>query len=302
MANYFNIPRANPFRFVPATDTPGIHMDDDWSCNLIKSFERKVRYFQKWERADLTKLQVESTIMPAPLKLIDGYGITIKVFPWVAVFSGVTVSNYETYFDVRDVPVDGVYFLYQEVDFLSLSWKAISEPIDIRDKQPGTLLIEYSNSYNDWDVAFTTGIVMKFRCEAGIMDYTPERTRNAMVNQVADVTQLSGTPSRSFKLYIGDARGVAPYVVDILNYIFVCDRIIIAGREWQSSIGSKIEVTRIKGYPLIGAAIEIVEAKNRAALQFADVEVSLPGFITSYNIETAFFGPGALVPINEIDH
>lgn len=299
MANHFNIPFIWPFKMVPNTSTPGIHFDDKWACEQIKSFETKAYYRQKWNKADTTILQVESSIAPDDLKVYNVNGIVVKTFTWSAVVMEVNYKVYEATFDISDLST-GIYFLYQRVTLLGIDWKALSEPIEMKESWPNTLLFTYKHSFNDYDIAWTTGLKMKFRCEAGIMDFAPERDRTSYINQGHDTTTLKGVPSRSFKLYIGDARGVAPYIIDTLNRILCCDYVDIDGKLYQSSEGSKLEVTRAKNYPLFGASIGIVEAKNMQSLQFADPTPLAPGIVAAYNIQTGFFGPGTLIPITEV--
>jgi hypothetical protein len=289
-----------PFKFVPNTATPGIHFDDKWACEQVKEWELKRYYRQKWVRSDATLLQIESSISPESLKVYNSLGIQVKSISWTAVYTGINYSIYELTFDISDL-AEGVYYLYQRVNFGSIDWKAISEPIESRATWPNTLLFTYKNSYNDSQAAWTTGLEMKFRCEAAILEFSPERERAAYVNQMRDVANLSGVPYRVFKLYIGEAPGVAPYVVDILNRIFCCDSVDIAGKKYQSDEGSKWEITRAKGYPLIGASIDIAEAKNLMNLEFSDTTPLDAGIVTAYNVETAFFGPGSLVPVIDIE-
>jgi hypothetical protein len=299
--NHFRIPYIFPFKMVPSTATPGIHFDQAWSREQIKSFEARAYYRQKWEKADTTLLQIESSIVPDNLKIYNSLGAVAKSIPWTAVYSATSYSIYQLTFDISDL-AEGVYYLYQRVTQGPIEWKALSEPVHMKTSWPGTLLFTFKNSYNDQDVSWTTGIEMKFRCEAGIMDFQPERDRTAYINEIHDVASLNGVPYRSFKLYIGDARGVAPYVLDILNRIFCCDSIDIQGLKYQSADSSKFEVTRFKGYPLYGGSIEITEALNRQSLEFADTTPLAPGILVAYNIENAFFSPGSLVPVQEVEN
>lgn len=301
MANHFNIPFVWPFKMVPSTATPGIHFHDDWACRQVRSWEMKRYYQQKWKKADTTKLQIESSIMPTNLKVLSKHGATVKQFTWTAVVTEINYKVYETTFDISDLAED-VYYLYQQVTFGAIDWRYISEPINSKAAWDRTLLFEYKNSYNDQDVAWTaTGITMKFRCEADIQNYEFPRDRAAYVNQTRDVSNLSGVPYNRAELIIGEAPGVAPYIVDILNRIFCCDYIKVSDLLIQSDEGSKWEINRIKGYPLIGAQIDIVPAINRTSQQSADTTPLSTGIVMAYNIETAFFGPGSLVPVTDIE-
>lgn len=296
--NHFKIPFLSPFKFVPATSSPGVHFDDAWACEQIKSFEKQAFYKQKWVKADTTPLQVESSIAPETLKLYDSNGVVVKTFSWTEKYAAVDYKIYETTFDVSDM-AEGIYYLLQQVTIGAINWKAITEPVHVKTAWPNTMLFRYYNSYNRDDVAWTTGLQMQFRCEAGIMDFNPEAEITDYINQSHDREIIDGVPSRSFKLYIGDERGVAPWVVDLLNRIFLCDFVAIEEKEYCRA--GKWEIVRQKNYPLIGASMEIVPGQNLTSLEFADTTPLAPGIVMAYSFETGFFGEGPTVPIIEVE-
>lgn len=298
--NHLKIPFLLPFKFVPNTSSPGVHLDDSWACEQIRDFERKVYYRQKWNKADTTPLQIESSIAPEDLKVYNQQRVVVKSLPWQSIFSYLSYGIYEVTVDLSDLP-NGVYYLYQRVNLLSVDWKAVSEPIETKEKWLNTELINYKHSFNDYDVAFSTGISFNFRCEAGIMDMEPQRNATEYTNQSRNVVLLSAVPSRVFKLLVGTAPGVPIYIVDILNRIFDCDTVSISGKRFAANPGSEWKLTRVRGYPLVGAELEIVEAENLSSLNFADTNPLAPGIVTAYNIETTFFGQGAIVPITEVE-
>jgi hypothetical protein len=287
-----------PFKMYKNTSTPGIHFDDDWFYQQIKSFETRRDYFQKWRRSVKTKFQINSTIAPDDFKLYNKAGTLIKSFAWTLVASGgsLGLDVYECEIDfTTGVAIDGIYFLYLKAELLSVKFEAISEPILIQNTHPNTLLFSYKNSVNDFGVIFSTGSSYNFICEAGVMDYEPMRERSAYVDEIQNTTTLSATPYRQFKLYIGEAPGVAPYVVDILNRIFSCDNVKIEGLQYETPSGSKWEVSRVKGYPLIGASIDLVEAKNNSSLQLSDGLPITPGVVLMFDLDSNFFGNTASV-------
>lgn len=308
MINYVKIPLACPFKFVPSVATAGMHFDDDWACRRIQEFERKAYYAQKWPRAKTTKFQITSTIAPEDLFVLDTKGNVVKNLAWTLVPSGATSYNfYEVEVDLSDLP-EGRYFLYLIAELLSFSKAALSEPIDSKDEHPYLLGFKFTNSFNDFGVAWTaTGIEMTFYCEAAIMEFQPDRDRTPYVNQLKDISTLKATPARTFKLWIGEAPGVAEWVIDLMNRIFCCDHVEIfrpadmIAKAYQSTEGSKWEVSRVRGYPLIGATLEIAEAKNNDSLEMSDTEELTPGLVTSYEIQTGFFGPAATVPITDVE-
>lgn len=299
--HYCNIPLVSPFKFVLDSQSYDIHFDDSFAQEQIKSFERRVYYRQKWQRADTTLLQIESTVTPSNLQLLNRERGVVKEFVWSPVVTATGYKIYQTLFDVTDVETDDVYFLYQHVGILLLQWKFISEPIHLKDKWKNTVKISYKNSFNKLDVAWTTGIVMNFRVEGAILDFNPDRERTAYVDQPGNVVTLEGVPSRGFRFGIAEPTGVAPYIVDLLNRIFCLDYILIENKQYDSAVGAKWEVKRITGYPLMGAAIDIVPSKNVQSLQATQEEIA-PGFVVAYDIETDWFGDSNIVvPVVEVE-
>lgn len=294
---HFNYPLINPIKLVKGTNA--VHFDDSLTAQRLKGYHFRAYYDQKWVKSDTTKLQLESSIAPDDMKIYQRRTV-VKAIPWTAVYTTASYKVYELTFDLSDLP-DGKYFVYQRVALLGVEWEAISEPIYLKDSWPNTLLIKYKNSFNDFGVAWTTGIEMCFRIEAGIEDPDFKLGRTAYVNQVRKVATLKGMPYRVLKLNVGEAPGVSPYMIDILTRIFDCDYIKIEGKFYQADEEAKMEKNQPKNYPLMGASIDIVEAEGSDSLSFSDTTPLAPGIVTAYNIETAFFGPGAVVPILDIE-
>lgn len=301
MANHFIIPRLNPFWFVKNQATPGIHLDDSWWCERIKtSFMRRVKYCQKWVKTDTTILQIESSIAPDTLKIYNESGTVAKIIAWTEVFAEVNYKVYECTFDISDLP-EGKYWLYQRAALMSVDWPSISEPIHSKANWPNTVLITYKNSYNRDGIAWTTGVEMKFRVEAAIMEDEPDAEITSYINQTRDTEILDGTAFTKYKLFIGDAAGVAPYILNILNRIFLQNYTSIEGKKYVRNGNVQVEVTKQKNYALQAGSLEIVEADNLDGLHFSDPAPIAPGIVTAYNIETTFFGPGALIPVTDVE-
>jgi hypothetical protein len=311
MANFSELSFANGVKFYKNTSTPGIHLDDDFAVNQIKSFERKICYWQKWQTNDSTKLQLRTTIAPASVKVYTGKGVLTEYeFAWTLVASGgaLGVNLYECLIDFSSLP-EGFYHLYFECTLLSYSVKFVSEKQWVKAEHKNTLLFTYKNSYNKNKVYWITGIEMNFRCEAGIMDYQPESDGSDFIDQIHDFTILEATPFDTFKLYIGEAPGVPNYVAKILNYIFSFDSVRIRkdltqeGLLYTKPVGEKWEATRVKGFPQYGWATTIHPSVNQMALQFNDNNELEPGIIVAYDIDTNLFStePVEIVHITDIE-
>lgn len=295
-----NIPFLNTFKFYPNTQNPGIHFDDKWAFEQIKSFETKAQYYQKWEVGNSTVVHIESMILPDDLQVHDCSGLK-KSIPFVKVADGedLGVNIYEAPVNFDDLPVNKVYYLYLKAEYGDALFEAISEPIKLQTSWPGTLLFTYRNSVNDFGVAFTSGTTFTFRCEAGIMDFNPESEDTSYIDQIHDVEQLTGTPFRTFKLYIGDHKGVAPWVLDLLNRIFVCDYVEIEGMQYTKN--GKWEINRVKPWPLYGGSLEIIPSQNVSGLQFmSDADIT-GGMVVAYDMDANFFGTAEDEHIIEIN-
>lgn len=308
MSNYLNIPLIWPFKMVPVSSDPGVHFDDSWSHEQIKSFEMRQRYFQKWVKSETTPLIVEATYAPENLKLYRPDGTVIKEFGWTSIFAATEYQIYKTEFDVSDV-TDKRVFLYQKAEAGIYSKEWFSEPIEIKTSWPGTLLFKYRNSYLSQGVAWTaeSGLYMYFRCEAGLMNFVPKGDRTSFINQIRNTKQLSGYPYRNFKLWIGDVFGVPPYILDILNRIFCCDTVLITHKkgvmekQYELTQGAEWEINEIKGYPWMGAGIEITPSTNVESTSFNDQVTAAPALVVTYQIIARFFGGQQLVQLEDIE-
>jgi hypothetical protein len=305
MANFTNIPFLTPIKFYKNGNT-GIHLDDSFSYNQIKSFQTKVCYKYKWQIGDITPIQITSTVAPSPVLVYSGDGnlVTGISFAWTMVGTGgaLGINLFECVINLGTLPTDKTYFLYFKAELLSYKAEFVSEPIFVKTLHDNTLGFKYRNSVNKLGVYFSTGIEYLFRCEAGIMEYLPEIEGFDYVDQIRNAKILEGVPYDSFKLYIGKAPGVADYIIKILNYIFACDHVEIEGMQYVKSVGEKWEPTRAKGYPQAGWATTITPAINMSSLQFNDNGNPLtPGIVTAYNIDTNLFSDEPITTIQIIE-
>lgn len=300
MSNFSKFPFVSPFKWLPNTATPSIHFHDSWACEQIKSFEQRAYYTQKWLAAVTTKLQCISTVAPDPLVIVDANQIAVKTIAWAIAAPGSTYNAWELTFDISDLP-DGIYWLYQKFELLSYKAEFITEAISLKDSHPFVKQIKYRHSKNDYDVVWTTGIEMTFCVECEIMSPEFEAELTSFADQTRDVFVLDGVPYITYQAEFFDAKGGAPYMLDIINRIFVCDNVKIEGKGYVRNTGAKLKTTKVKNYPLFGGTLEIVEAQNLYSQQHNDLTELAPGVVTAYDIDTSFFGLGEIVPITEIN-
>lgn len=308
MSNHFKIPKANPFRFIKVRSTPGIHFNSDWACARVKNFETKRVYRQKWLRPKTTKVQVESSIAPQDLMVLDQDGAVVKSIAWAVIFAEPSYSVYEAEVDFTDLD-EGVHYLYALVDFMAISWAMITEPIHVKDDWgPNLLMLRYYNTFNDFDLVFSNGLQLYFFVEAAVMNHDPDGERTSYVNQTRDVETLKGVPGEKCKLWVGEAEGVADWVPTLLDRIFSCDRVYLSAYGTDDELryerpegNAKWEITRVKGYPLVGAVCDLVVADNTMSEEFSDTAPLSPGLVVAYEVETDFWGPAATVQVTEVE-
>jgi hypothetical protein len=82
-------------------------------------------------------------------------------------------------------------------------------------------------------------------------------------DQTLDESLLSSIPYRTFELIVGDAKGVPPYVIDIVNRVFTCSDVSIDGRKFVKPKESKWDVNELDGYPAKGWKTELREGSNK---------------------------------------
>lgn len=282
MANIFEIAFACGVRFYPESATPGKHFDDDWLYNRLLNYETKVNYFQKWQKDDVIPIQALSTFSTVVFKIYNLSGSVAESFNATLICQGPANAYGVYHANIElDSLSEGIYFIIAESTMLASTFRYISEPISVKTKHIGTSVFKYSNTFNDFGIVFTATDLSNnlyqptflFRCEAAIKDFLPQRVRSSYQDQILNVTTLSATPYRQFKLFIGNEKGVAPWVLDLLNRIFCCDTVLIdhqgAGvyKQYETPDGAKWETNLVNGYPLMGGDIDLVEAKNQSSLQ-----------------------------------
>lgn len=109
-----------------------------------------------------------------------------------------------------------------------------SEPVLLKDSHPGTLLIEYRNYDNAFDVTYTTGITHRIRVEAEIRKRVAGGNDEVHREPENKLTRLRGTVKRTVRL---ETRQLPPYIHERLAVVFRHDYIAINGVEYQSEEG-----------------------------------------------------------------
>lgn len=234
-------------------------------------------YSQKIKRGLACNLQCLSDWAPV-LKIYDGIqGFLIDTISPSTPANGIigqTFTVYEFGIVWSGYPAGFYYIEISYVDDSSVKHIERSGILQTADKWPGTLVFQYTNSYNNFAAIFSTGIVFNFVCEGNIADFIPAFEDVIYNDQDYNVTKLNSIPRREFTLYVGSARGfggIPPWVGDKINWIMACDQIQIDGVYYQNTNGSKWEITRADQTGqnnFIGLKITIIEVINLFLQQY----------------------------------
>lgn len=296
MANFSRISLLNPIKFIKVSSSPGVNFDDDWACNRVKSWQRKVYYFHKWRTGHETRLQMVSTIIPDKLKILSMDGTVLHDIGWdiMTAVPGNLGNIYELTLNMDIVGTEKKVALYQLVTngtggSYNVAW--ISEPIHISERHKNLSVVKYKHFETTQSVYFpVTGIEFTTLQESQLFDFQPDYESSEYYNQTHDSFLQYGVPFRSFKLLIGNTPGVADHEPDLWNRIFCCSSVRHNGLLISRVPGAKLEPTRNKEYPLAGWALDVVESVNQDSSEFNDVDPLIPGFINAYEINEDLTG------------
>lgn len=268
MANEIYLPFSNGVRFYevdPAWQGQYLtkHFDDWLTSEQRKNFETDVAYKQKWQTNDSFPLQYESNFASINLKvidcnqnvLIDQNAVQVRINKYLPGY-----FVYENTISWASIP-PGTYYLLLT---LGGTTQMISEPMEIATEWPNTILYEYSNSTFHGDIIFETGIVLKFRCESFVTRLDPANERTAYRDQKMNPTILKSVPFRKWKLIIGYPTGIPDWVIDLQNWIWSCDNVLVDGKSFAVSENANFEETEYdKIYPFRSWTLNIQEGLNR---------------------------------------
>jgi hypothetical protein len=258
----FEVPLINPIRLVELTN-----LDPRYQTIPFDLFSDDKCYFQKFQTNDTTKIQFladyDSRFYVRDLHtnaLID----TITPTDTGKNFPDFTFKCYEVELDFSNYGEGDYYCELDYSDDTSAYHVYQSEPINVADDQPGTILLECTNSENNFGIVFEDNFIIVMRVEGGIHLYTPSRDDVIYNDQLKNTTKLNAVSYRKFTLFIGNAEGIPNWIGDKVNMLFDCDQIKIDGEYYQNIEGSEWEVVRAEpdGTPFIGQRIVIMPVLN----------------------------------------
>jgi hypothetical protein len=313
MANQIYIPFLNPVRFVELdpVELPQYltkHFDDYWFKEQLQPFETMVEFKQKYQTSDTIYLQFEANFASIQMQVIDCEQTVLLTQVATQVRANKYLAGYYVYELTLSLDAFSAGTIWLKLNLGLGSKFMISEPIDVAETWPGTILFQYYNSKYHGDVIFETGIVFGLRCDALIRRLDPGNERTAYRDQKLNPTMLKVRPFRAFELVIGHRVGVPDWVVDKMNWIWSCDNVQCDGKSFAVLEDNKFEDKEIDPrYPMRQWSLNIQEGINRASkIVGVDVNPNKKLMIV-YQIPGTVFGDlsenaaSNLIPITEVE-
>lgn len=144
-------------------------------------------------------------------------------------------------YDVLEAPISwsdypaGRYYLTLEAndaEFGSATWT--SEPVDLRADWPDTLVIEYRNFDNAFDMVYTTGIVNRIRVEGELRKRIPGGENIIHREPQSHLTRLLGVAHRTVRM---STWNLPPWLHEKLGVVLMHDHLEINGVAYQCEEG-----------------------------------------------------------------
>jgi hypothetical protein len=291
--NFTDIPLLNPVRWVPKTTPIYKRFDNTLFYYLIRNFEQKVQYPQKWVEGDVIKLHIQSNHSPIQVDLIDCAGRGISSYTANVVPTTLVNPGFQTY-EVQ-IPVTGwdkkkTYQFILNAGFDETLIQFESEYQQMLDSDENTLLFTYWNSFNKEDVVFDTGVKFDFRCEAFIQRPKPKSKRTLWEDQPLNLRTINAIPYVQPKLIVGSGKGVPDWVADKINRIFCCDNTLVNAMQYTAVDGAELEANEEENYPMAGWSMDIRPTNNKYSLRGTNSNSPAENFFVVRNIDTKAFG------------
>jgi len=230
----FTIPPINPLGL--------FLLDDPYELNLNNSPCYKQKYSE-----DVT-IQILSDYEPIVELFSADTGQIISAQPDIEVkatnIQGQTFSVYEITYPFGSLVGEYIGTLGYTDDLGELvTYQTLI--VDCRVSHPNTLLFQYSNTENNFSIAFSTGIVFKLRVE-GVVRSPQFESNDTIYNDLnEDSVLLDSTPFRTFKLICGVSPTLIPdWIGDKINRALSCNSVAINGLYYSKVEGEKLEIKR----------------------------------------------------------
>jgi len=240
--------------------------DDFVDSAQRKEWQTQVFYNQKWQTSDAIKFQFTSNFADIQLRLIDCEGNIYISQSANAIRANTAIPGFYIYENTVSLAsiTPGTYWFMLILGGVTTM---ISNPQQVNDIWPNTILHEYKNSKFFGNVVYETGVMFGFRCEGFIGGLTPGNERTAYRDQRMNPTTLKSVPFRGWTMEYGKLnKGIPDWVAEILNWIWAHDYVTVDGKLLAVAEGANLEDNEIdKVYPFREWSIEVQDGINDSA-------------------------------------
>jgi hypothetical protein len=256
-------------------------------------------YLQKWQKTEnipaqcVTKGlgQVNVDVYKADGTLYQSYPMTVTAEPAI----DISMTRWDYLIDISAYP-SGIYCPVLSVDGVIMRQ---SEWLDIKDKHPGTMLIEYTHTFNRFKYFFSGVPIPNMRVDAKLLASYPDATFTEYDDELADYEMLDGIPVQKQLLRLGNAKGVPDYVAMKVNMMLLLNGFYAEGHHITRTPESKMQPNKIQGSPLYSYDIEVIASRNDYGLE-TDAAGNVTPLIAAAMLEGTAFGlddPNATIDI-----
>lgn len=248
-----NIPSINPIRFY--RDLPA------------EQRLNNLGYVQKFQRNDQTVIQIavgaNDVVQSWDMRVFDSEDIPQPIL----ILSQEHVNVVDGY-KIIEFTVDFSQF-NENLYYLMLTSGAInlySNYLCVQDIHENTYLLSYSNSDNDQNAAFSTGVIFSLRVEIQGREtpksFVPKTVESIYSNDMGGYQMLFANPFETYRVNIGGIRGIPDYLMSIVNRALGCDYVLIDNKRITKIEGSAYEPAEADNYPLRSWVLEMSYTDN----------------------------------------
>lgn len=248
------------------------HINDYKFADMIYPWQQATIFKQIWQLDNSIRLQFRSDTGPHAWKLYTCEGALIDTDNFDQVLENADNPGefiYQADIDLTPYTA-GNYLLKIEIGVGTGPGGApqkilVSEPLIFSDTFENSLLLQYKNSSFFNEVIFETGFIPEIRLNGRLFYKSPASKDTVYEDQELNETIVESKSYDLYELQLSDELGIPDWMIRKLNMILGCDELIIDGRYFTKSEGSKLEQTEQEGYPMRGWKIELREQLNRRA-------------------------------------
>lgn len=243
MSAYILIPDLNPVKYVEKDilDIDNVHLFDKYNYeHIVQRFEGYKDYTQKWVNGDLVKQQLwTKDVDICNIDMVDCKGILIQNYPGNVSLSNFLINSiaynilqFDT--DTIALPIGRFFFIINyTVTGNPNTYKLISEPQEVVAELKPSILLKYSNSFNEFNTIFKTSFGSFFsqhfflRVEGRVISEKPNSIRQTYEDQRLDLTLLSAKPFDTWRFKFGSGLGIPEWMGAKINMAISCNNVTV---------------------------------------------------------------------------